>query len=73
MDSQLELLKKIPKEHWTEHLGKPILVKDLFELLNEKNINNGSSRNRKDHAFKTLGANDRRGSSKRRRNQKRDS
>jgi hypothetical protein len=35
--NDLELLmKKIPKEHWTEHGGKPILVRDLIKILDEE-------------------------------------
>lgn len=73
MNGELDILKKIPKEHWTEHLGKPILVNDLLKLFNEKNTDNGATRCRKDNPSQTLGANDRRRSLKRRRNKKRDS
>jgi hypothetical protein len=54
MNYDLELLKKIPAEHYTSHNNKLIKVKDLFELLkkndedqkrNSKRNNNGS-RNR---------------------------
>jgi hypothetical protein len=35
--NDLELLiKKIPKEHWTEHGGKPMLVRDLIKILDEE-------------------------------------
>lgn len=45
--NELELLKKIPKEHFTLYKGKMIKVLDLLKELklgNEKNTNNGSSR-----------------------------
>jgi len=45
--NDLELLKKIPKEHFTLYKGKMIKVADLLKQLkleNEKNTNNGSSR-----------------------------
>ena len=32
----LELLKKIPKEHYTDHSGKAILVRDLMKILGEE-------------------------------------
>jgi len=34
--NDLELLKKIPKEHYTEHSGKPLLVRDLIKILDEE-------------------------------------
>jgi hypothetical protein len=35
--NDLELLmNKIPKEHWTEHGGKPMLVRDLIKILDEE-------------------------------------
>jgi hypothetical protein len=34
---QLDLLKRIPKEHYTLHKGKIIRVGDLLRLLYEKN------------------------------------
>jgi len=34
--NDLELLKKIPKEHYTEHSGKPILIRDLIKVLDEE-------------------------------------
>lgn len=35
--TQLELLNKIPKEHWTTHNNKPIQVSDLIKILTKKN------------------------------------
>jgi hypothetical protein len=34
--NDLELLKKIPKEHYTDHGGKAILVRDLMKILGEE-------------------------------------
>jgi hypothetical protein len=34
---QLDLLKRIPKEHYTLHDGKIIRVGDLLNLLSKKN------------------------------------
>ena len=34
--NDLELLKKLPKEHYTEHSGKPILIRDLIKILDEE-------------------------------------
>ena len=34
--NDIELLKKIPKEHYTEHSGKPILIRDLIKVLDEE-------------------------------------
>jgi len=34
--NDLELLKKIPKEHYTEHSGKPLLVRDLIKILDDE-------------------------------------
>jgi len=34
--NDIELLKKIPKEHYTEHSGKPILIRDLIKILDEE-------------------------------------
>jgi hypothetical protein len=34
--NDLELLKKIPKEHYTEHCGKPLLIRDLIKILGEE-------------------------------------
>jgi hypothetical protein len=34
--NDLELLKKIPKEHYTDHSGKAILVRDLMKILGEE-------------------------------------
>jgi hypothetical protein len=31
--SDLELLKRVPQEHYTEYNGKSILVKDLVKIL----------------------------------------
>ena len=70
--NQIELLKKLPKEHWTEHNGKSILIKDLLDLLlNEENINNGSTGRGENNPSQTSSTNDRRRSPKRRRDQKR--
>ena len=35
--NQIELLKRLPKEHWTEHNGKAILIKDLLAKLEKEN------------------------------------
>jgi len=34
--NDLELLKKIPKEHYTEHSGKALLIRDLIKILDEE-------------------------------------
>ena len=34
--NELDLLKRIPKEHYTTHNGKIIKVEDLIRLLGEK-------------------------------------
>jgi hypothetical protein len=34
--NDLELLKKIPKEHYTDHCGKPLLIRDLIKILGEE-------------------------------------
>jgi hypothetical protein len=34
--NEIESLNKIPKEHYTEHHGKPILVRDLIKTLSEE-------------------------------------
>ena len=69
--NQIELLKKIPKEHWTEYKGKSILIKDLLDLLlDEENINNGITGRGENYPSQTSSANDRRCSPKRRRDQK---
>jgi hypothetical protein len=34
--NDLQLLKKLPKEHYTEHSGKPILIRDLIKVLQEE-------------------------------------
>ena len=34
--NDIELLKKLPKEHYTEHGGKAILVKNLIKILDEE-------------------------------------
>jgi hypothetical protein len=31
--NDLELLKRVPQEHYTEYNGKSILVKDLIKIL----------------------------------------
>ena len=31
--NDLELLKRVPQEHYTEYNGKSILVKDLVKIL----------------------------------------
>jgi hypothetical protein len=41
---ELDLLKKIPKEHYTLYKGKIIRVGDLLRLLSEKNKNKKSDR-----------------------------
>lgn len=72
--NQIELLKKLPKEHWTEHKGKAILIKDLIKLLiDEENTNNGVTGRGEDHARQAPSRDVGRRSFKRRRNKKRDS
>lgn len=73
MPSQIGILSKLPKEHWTEHKGKAILIKDLIKLLNEENINNGVAGDGEDDARQPPRPNARGSSPKRRRNKKRDS
>jgi hypothetical protein len=73
MSNQLDFLNKIPKEHWTEHNGKSILIKDLLKLLNEEDTNNGTAGRGKNHARQPSRPNARGGSPKRRRNKKRNS
>jgi hypothetical protein len=34
--NDIELLKKIPKEHYTEHSGKALLIRDLIKILGEE-------------------------------------
>jgi hypothetical protein len=34
--NELESLNKIPKEHYTEHHGKAILIRDLIKVLEEE-------------------------------------
>jgi hypothetical protein len=34
--NELESLNKIPKEHYTEHHGKAILIRDLIKVLQEE-------------------------------------
>ena len=34
---QLDLLKRIPKEHYTEHKGKIIKVEELLRMLEKQN------------------------------------
>jgi len=41
---QIELLSRIPKEHYTTHEGKQIKVGELLSILNKKNTNHASSR-----------------------------
>lgn len=48
--NDIDLLKKIPKEHYTSHEGKTIKVGDLLNKLYEKDTNNGIARNRKNHS-----------------------
>lgn len=36
MQNDIELLKKLPQEHWTEHKGKTIQIKDLIELITKE-------------------------------------
>ena len=36
----MELLQRIPKEHYTTHEGKQIKVGELLAILNEKNTSN---------------------------------
>jgi hypothetical protein len=50
--SELDLLKILPKEQFTEYKGKCIQVRDLIKILekqNEKNTNNGITRRRKNN------------------------
>lgn len=48
--SELDLLRILPKEQFTEYKGKYIQIRDLIKILekqNEKNTNNGITRFRK--------------------------
>ena len=50
--SELDLLKILPKEQFTEYKGKCRQVRDLIKILekqNEKNTNNGIARRRKNN------------------------
>lgn len=47
--NEIELLKRIPKEHYTVHNGQMIKVQDLIKKLYEKDINNGVTRRRKNN------------------------
>lgn len=56
--NETELLKKIPKEHYTIHNGKTLKVGELIKKLekkNEKNTSNGTSRNGKNHSVVGVG------------------
>lgn len=35
--NELDLLKRIPKEHYTEHSGKTIKVEELLRILEKQN------------------------------------
>lgn len=67
---QTQLLKRIPKEHWTTHKGKLIKVEKLLSILNEKNINHGSSGRGENNSLHTTRKTSKRGSLQRRRNKK---
>lgn len=71
--NQIELLNKLPKDHWTEHKGKAILIKDLIKLLNEENTNNGIAGRGEDNPRQAPRRDVGRRSLKRRRDQKRNS
>lgn len=47
--TELDLLKKIPKEHYTLHNGKLIKVEELIGKLYEKDTSNGTTRRRKNN------------------------
>ena len=50
--SELDLLKILPKEQYTEYKGKCIQIRDLIKILEkqtDKNINNGTARRRKNN------------------------
>jgi hypothetical protein len=49
--NEIELLKKIPKEHYTFYNGKVVKVEDLLKKLYEKNISNGPARRRKNNTI----------------------
>jgi hypothetical protein len=47
--NEIELLKRIPKEHYTFYNGKVVKVEDLLKKLYEKNTSNGTTRRRKNN------------------------
>ena len=53
--NEIDLLKKIPKEHYTSHEGKTIKVGDLLKKLYEKDTNNGTARYRKNKSGNKTG------------------
>lgn len=56
--NEIELLKKIPKEHYTCHQGKTMKVEVLLNLMlrkYEKDTNNGIARNRKNKSGNKTG------------------
>lgn len=53
--NEFDLLKKIPKEHYTLHNGELIRVGDLLKKLYEKNTSNGSARRRKNNTVARTG------------------
>ena len=51
--SEIDLLKILPKEQYTEYKGKCIQIRDLIKILekqNEKNTNNGIARRGKNNS-----------------------
>lgn len=58
--SELELLHRVPKEHYIEYKEKSIRVCDLIKQLekqNEKNTSNGTTRRRKNNTVARTGKN----------------
>lgn len=54
---EFELLKRIPKEHYTVNDGKLIKVEDLLKKLYEKDTSNGIARRRKNNTVTRTGKN----------------
>lgn len=67
----MELLQRIPKEHYTTHEGKQIKVGELLAILNEKNTSNGPSRRGQDNPINGTGKASKCSSLQRGRNKKR--
>lgn len=53
--NDIDLLRKIPKEHYTSHEGKTIKVGDLLKKLYEKDTDNGITGNRKNNTIRKTG------------------